>query len=262
MADSSERIWSGGSGGDASSSELPATSKRIAPKRFELSSVKLFQVSRTRHQMEASKVSSILRESDESLDDVSTPQCQVLSRNFSAKHFAEENRLKEDTSLLKNRCQSIPTLRNYVNIADDRVAPCLDRGDIVPARGLCNIGNTCYQNAVVQTLYFNSDLRKYLDLRHSHASGSAQSLDETGKVTKTLSELISKMASGSSTFISQHKFKSTVDSHMAQFHGRQQHDAQEFLLSLLNQLQEETCLPPASEPSHPPQPKVQSCVSS
>lgn len=209
--------------------------------------------------METSEISSLaIMLRDGSHDDVSLPQCWALRQNFSAKHFGEENQFQEDTSSLQNRCQSIPTLPNHLNIADQEVVPVLDRRGTVPARGLCNIGNTCYQNAIVQTLYFNSDLRSYLDLQHSRGSASAQNLDRSGKVTKTLSELISNMVSGSNIFISQHKFKSMVDSHMAQFHGRQQHDAQEFLLSLLNQLQEEACLPPAPETSRSHLPKVQS----
>lgn len=260
MAVSGEMLRAGGSRSDGgeSGSLLPAFPRRIPPKRFELSSVKLFQVSRTRRRMVPSKISKMER--DESNDDAAVPQCRVLSRNFSATHFADKDRFQEDTSFL-NRCQSIPFLPKHSNLANDEAASCLDGGDTVPPRGLCNIGNTCYQNAIVQTLYFNSDLRRYMDLPHSHMSENAQCLDGGGKVTKTLSELISNMASGGSTFTSQHKFKSMVDSHMEQFNGKRQHDAQEFLLSLLNQLQEEAGLHPASETRHSPHSKVQSCVS-
>lgn len=248
---------SGGSGSDASASEtvLSATSKRIPPKRFEVASVKLFQITRAQHQMETTKRSSFTNVLRDGLHDDAPvqPRRRALSQHYSVNLSGSENRFQEDTSSLQIHSLSIPALPTRTH---QEIVPWLGCSDTAPARGLCNIGNTCYQNAIVQTLYFNSDLRKHLALQHSRESEGGQKVDRIGKVTKTLSELISDLVSGSSTFISQHKFKYMVDSHMAQFHGRQQHDAQEFLLSLLNQLQEEACPPPAIEVSCPPNIKI------
>ena len=249
-------MLAGGSGRDVSASEtvLPATSKRIPPKRFEVASVKLFQVTKAQYQKETTKRSSVTKARRDGLHDDApavVPRRRALSQHCSVNGFESKGHFQEDASSIQIHSYSNPALPIRTD-QDGVPLASIDCSDIAPARGLCNIGNTCYQNAIVQALYFNSGLRKYLALQHSCAceSDSEQNVNRCGKVTRTLCELINDMLSGSNTFISQHKFKSMVDSHMAQFHGRRQHDAQEFLLSLLDNLQEEAIPLPAIEVSN------------
>lgn len=94
-------------------------------------------------------------------------------------------------------------------------------------RGLVNLGNTCYINAVIQALYSVDSFRNLI-LRAPHDK----------MLTSELSDLFKSMKNSSSP-VSPANFKCTFSLHQAKFSGLGQQDAQEFLRYLINGVHEE-----------------------
>lgn len=123
--------------------------------------------------------------------------------------------------------------------------------------GLFNHGNTCFMNAVIQCLnhtdsfaeYFITDLHKD-DLKNSRNISKKQgSKSQKGDVTEQLGVLLKCLWSEKYNSEISIDFKAIVGKYNSQYKGNSQHDAQEFLLWLLDRVHEDVALPP------PPQSK-------
>ncbi|XP_063230596.1 ubiquitin carboxyl-terminal hydrolase 31 isoform X2 [Bacillus rossius redtenbacheri] len=117
---------------------------------------------------------------------------------------------------------------------------CWQGGGVPGAVGLRNHGNTCFMNAVLQCLAHTDILAEYfvlnqykLDLRRRKRQGSR------GELTEQLALLLKAMWTGLYEPDMSSQFKAAVDKHGSQYRGGQQHDAQEFLLWLLDKVHEE-----------------------
>lgn len=127
-------------------------------------------------------------------------------------------------------------------------------------RGLVNLGNTCYMNATIQSLYCIDSVRNLI-LRASHdkllASGKFNksmffvinqckqlmtnlvfTLLFDSSIFPELSDLF-KMMKNSSSPVNPSSFKHVFSRHQAKFSGFGQQDAQEFLRYLINGVHEE-----------------------
>jgi len=110
--------------------------------------------------------------------------------------------------------------------------------------GLCNLGNSCYMNASIQSLSNCSPLTKYF--LKCFVSSSDSTINTKGaeiphkrKLSDTYADLLTRMWSGQFDNIAPHDFIRVFCEANPFFLGFAQQDSQEFLRCLLNRLSEE-----------------------
>ena len=117
--------------------------------------------------------------------------------------------------------------------------------DVPAVCGLRNQGNTCFVNAVIQCLsnaelfseYLVGDYYK-ID-RKKHCKINSRNRASRGEVTEQLANLLKCLWSLRSHSDAAHRFKQVVCRYGPQFGDSAQHDAQEFLLWLLDTVHED-----------------------
>ncbi|GAA5861121.1 hypothetical protein JCM8547_008042 [Rhodosporidiobolus lusitaniae] len=121
-----------------------------------------------------------------------------------------------------------------------------------PITGLTNLGNSCYINAVLQCLastkpladfFLSGDYEKELNLQNRFGS--------KGELAKAAAHLFRVMFSGEKKFVSPARLRNVITRIADRFDDHAQHDAHEFLLTLLDALHEDVNLvlrpPPVKE---------------
>ncbi|KAM9098783.1 ubiquitin carboxyl-terminal hydrolase 31 [Sarcophilus harrisii] len=137
---------------------------------------------------------------------------------------------------------------------------CLTGGDPVPGvAGLKNHGNTCFMNATLQCLSNTELFAEYLALEQYRGGGEqeppaasvpedgpqanglpfSRSQQGKGEVTEQLAHLVRALWTLEYTPQHSRDFKSIVSKNALQYRGNSQHDAQEFLLWLLDRVHED-----------------------
>lgn len=119
-------------------------------------------------------------------------------------------------------------------------------GDKVPGViGLRNHGNTCFINAILQCLSHTDILAEYfvldqykIDMSRRNKFNSKK-YGTKGEVTEQLAVLLKSIWSCSYNPDISNQFKVIIDKYGTQYRGNNQHDAQEFLIWLLDKVHED-----------------------
>lgn len=112
--------------------------------------------------------------------------------------------------------------------------------------GMKNHGNTCYLNAVIQCLSNTDAFAEYfvlnqyqVDLLCSKGKMNRKKYGTRGEVTEQLALLIKSLWSSTMYQDISARFKSLIGKYGTQYEGGEQHDAQEFLIWLLDKVHED-----------------------
>ncbi|KAJ9597759.1 hypothetical protein L9F63_011367 [Diploptera punctata] len=118
------------------------------------------------------------------------------------------------------------------NPADSKASPGLC--------GLCNMGNTCFMNSVLQCMSNCPPITNFfLSDEHLNELNEENPLGMRGEIAKSFGDLMKTMWSGKHAYTMPRNFKLQVGKFAPQFSGYQQHDAQELLTFLLDGLHED-----------------------
>ncbi|KAM5452000.1 putative ubiquitinyl hydrolase 1 [Microsporum canis] len=144
-----------------------------------------------------------------------------------------QNRLKSKSSSGSGRTSPAPSIVTRGRRRKDGKA----RG----VTGLSNLGNTCYMNSALQCVRSVEELSHYFLLgEYKKDLNPNNPLSHNGEVAKAYANLLQQIfdAQGSASFAPRN-FKVTIGRYGPSFSGYGQQDSQEFLLFLLDGLQED-----------------------
>ncbi|KAJ1306638.1 hypothetical protein OPQ81_007634 [Rhizoctonia solani] len=106
--------------------------------------------------------------------------------------------------------------------------------------GLRNMGNTCYMNSVLQCLSGTVPFTRFFtDRRWHHEVNMMNPLGTKGELANAFYSLLRDMWQGDLPYLTPVPFRKSICAHARQFAGSEQHDAQEFLIFLLDGLHED-----------------------
>ncbi|KAM4536109.1 ubiquitin carboxyl-terminal hydrolase 31 [Fundulus diaphanus] len=189
---------------------------------------------------------------------------KVLRTLTALSHFGSEVQIEDDKddggfSAFKPGSKDVPM--------EDGDLGALLAGERVPGvSGLKNHGNTCFMNAILQCLSNTELFAEYLVLEHYRGEEPEEEKPKTngvhlqkkgplgkGEVTEQLSGLVRALWTFEYTPQHSKDFKNAVSKNATQFKGNAQHDAQEFLLWLLDRVHEDlNTINPHSRPAIKP----------
>ncbi|XP_028286541.1 ubiquitin carboxyl-terminal hydrolase 31-like [Parambassis ranga] len=187
---------------------------------------------------------------------------RVLRTLSTLSHFGTEEQAAEDE---KDDATLIPNTTGGSLPSDDSDCGGFPFGDKVPGvAGLKNHGNTCFMNAILQCLSNTELFAEYLALEQFKVAETTSNNDikaksngvlgqkkvasqqqqqqqqqDPGEVTEQLSGLVRALWTFEYTPQHSRDFKNVVSKSALQFRGTSQHDAQEFLLWLLDRVHED-----------------------
>jgi len=106
--------------------------------------------------------------------------------------------------------------------------------------GLSNLGNTCYMNSALQCIRSVEELTQYfLHDQWKKDLNPNNPLGHHGEIAKAYANLVKQIYEENASSTNPSRFKATVGKYGSSFSGYQQQDSQEFLLFLLDGLQED-----------------------
>ena len=188
-------------------------------------------------------------ENEKILISINSPELSInsdKSQNSSSIEFSSKNSKKMDksvstTSVLKKndfmKNNSEIKNPNYLIKINKKGKHHYPKGII----GLMNLGNTCYMNCVIQVLSNIKELREYF-LNEKFKNDLYIKSYYNGEIAKQFYSLLKNIwnnSNNSEETINPNKFKTIFGKFNPEFNDTQSHDAVEFLMVLLNCLQED-----------------------
>ncbi|XP_013149041.1 PREDICTED: ubiquitin carboxyl-terminal hydrolase 32 [Papilio polytes] len=135
----------------------------------------------------------------------------------------------------------------------------LSAPDVAGATGLHNLGNTCFMNAALQSVWNTGPLTRYFNSgMHLYEVNTTNPLGTKGALALRYGELCKEVWSCSARSVAPLRVRWCVSRHARGLAGGEQHDAQELLAWLLDALHEDLnraapprALPPPPAPATP-----------
>ncbi|CAD7943565.1 unnamed protein product [Amoebophrya sp. A25] len=115
-----------------------------------------------------------------------------------------------------------------------------NKSNAVGSVGLNNLGNTCYMNSSLQCINSLPWLKEFFVSRQYKEFLNDQAWKSQGKIADSFSNLMKLMWEKDVIKVAPRRFKQELGQFAEQFSGYMQHDAMEFLESLIDALKEDT----------------------
>ena len=189
-----------------------------------------------------------MNEKEKSLNQITSPEnSQNLdkSQNSTSEELSKKNSKKMEKSISTlNIMKRDEVIYNKTDINNEIIH--ISQKEITEYKdgiiGLMNLGNSCYMNSVIQVLSNIKVFRNYFLNKEFINDLNYFNSDYKGEIAKQFYYLLYKIwnnSHNSDKIINPKDFKDTFGKYNNQFNNTQSHDAIEFLIILLNCLQED-----------------------